>query len=82
MVWGAASFENDTARAWFDTVEEAPEPGAVMAAAIDDALSDAEFLEVDACCEASAARSSWPPAGHPSSRRPDHVHDWAQTHPH
>jgi hypothetical protein len=31
--WGAASFENDTASDWFYTVEEAPDPGAVMAAA-------------------------------------------------
>jgi hypothetical protein len=37
--WGVASFENDAAGDWFLIVEEAPDPGAVMAAAIDDVLS-------------------------------------------
>ncbi|WP_414641070.1 DUF4259 domain-containing protein, partial [Actinospica sp.] len=45
--WGVASFENDAAGDWFLMVEEAPDPGAVMASAIDDVVSAAEFLEVD-----------------------------------
>jgi hypothetical protein len=53
--WGVASFENDAAGDWFLLVEEAPDPGAVMASAIDDVVSAAECLEVDACCEAIAA---------------------------
>ena len=52
---GVASFENDAAGDWFLTVEEAPDPGAVMAAAIDDVLSAPEYVEVDSCCEAIAA---------------------------
>jgi Domain of unknown function (DUF4259) len=35
--WGAASFENETAADWFYLVEEAPDPGAVIVAALDDA---------------------------------------------
>lgn len=56
--WGVASFENDAAGDWFLLVEEAPDPGAVMASAIDDVLSAAEYLEVDLCCEAIAPRNS------------------------
>jgi hypothetical protein len=37
------------------TVEEAQDPGAVMAAAIDEALGAADAPEADACCEAIAA---------------------------
>ncbi len=81
--WGAASFENDTASDWFYTVEEAPDPGAVMAAAIDDALSTAECLEVDACCEAIAAAELCAAcAGHPPSRLPDRIQAWVEAHPH
>ena len=54
--WGVASFENDAAGEWFLLVEEALDPGAVMASAIDEVLSAAKFLEVGLCCEALAAR--------------------------
>lgn len=40
--WGAASFDNDTASDWFYAMEEAPDPGAVMAEALDEALSAAD----------------------------------------
>ena len=53
--WGVASFENDAAGDWFLLVEAAPDPGAVMASAIDGVLSAAEYLDVDLCCEAIAA---------------------------
>lgn len=53
--WGAASFENDAARDWFLLVEEASDPGAVMASAIEDVLSAAEHLDADLCSEAIAA---------------------------
>jgi hypothetical protein len=39
--WGVASFENNAAGDWFLLVEEAPDPGAVMAAAIDEAIGAA-----------------------------------------
>lgn len=60
--WGVASVENDAAGDWFLTVEEAPDPSAVMAAAIDDVLSAAEYLEVDLCVRRSLPRSSAPVA--------------------
>jgi hypothetical protein len=81
--WGVASFENDAAGEWFLLVEEAPDPGAVMAAAIDEALSAAEFLEVDLCCEAIAAAELCACcAGQPPDRLPDNVYGWVQANPH
>jgi hypothetical protein len=81
--WGAASFENDTASDWFFVVEEAPDPGAVMAAAIDDALSEAGYLEADVCCEAIAAAELCAAcAGQLPPRLPDHVLAWVQAHAH
>jgi hypothetical protein len=52
---GVASFENEAAGDWLLLVEEAPDPGAVMASAIDDVIRAAEFLKVDVCCQAIAA---------------------------
>lgn len=81
--WGVASFENDTAGEWFLLVEEAPEPGAVMASAIDEVLSAAEFLEVDLCCEAIAAAELCACcAGQLPDRLPDNVYCWVQANPH
>jgi hypothetical protein len=81
--WGVASFENDAADDWFYSVEEAPDPGAVMAAAIDDALSSADYLEVDLCCAAIAAAELCACcAGQWAAQLPDHVRSWVQTHPH
>lgn len=53
--WGVASFDNDAAADWFLLVQEAVDPGAVMASAMNDALSAPEHLEGDASCEAIAA---------------------------
>ena len=81
--WGVASFDNDTACDWFYTVEEAQDPGAVMAAAMDDLLSAAEDIEVDQCREAIAAAELCAScAGQLAARLPDHILVWVQTHPH
>jgi hypothetical protein len=81
--WGVASFENEVAGEWFLLVEEAPEPGAVMASSIDEALGSAEFLEVDMCCEAIAAAELCACcAGQLPDRLPDNVYGWVQTNPH
>lgn len=81
--WGIASFENDAAGEWFLLVEEASDPGAVMAAAIDEALSAAGFLDADLCCEAIAAAELCACcAGQMAERLPDNVHRWVQANPH
>jgi hypothetical protein len=81
--WGVASFENDAAGDWFLVVEEAPDPGAVMAAAIDDVLSAADELDVDLCCEAIAAAELCACcAGQLPERLPDNVEGWVQENPH
>lgn len=81
--WGVASFENDAAGEWFLTVEEAPDPGAVMAAALDDVLSAPACPEVDACCEAIAAAELCACcAGQVADRLPDNVQFWVQANPH
>jgi Domain of unknown function (DUF4259) len=81
--WGTASFENDHASDWFLVVEEAIEPGDVIALALDAALGDAEYLGLDAACEAiAAAELSASCAGHPPDRLPDHVRRWVDGHPH
>ena len=81
--WGVASFENDAAGEWFLLVEEAPEPGGVIASAIDEALSAAEFLEVDLCCEAIAAAELCACcAGQLPDRLPDNVYGWVHANPH
>ncbi|MDQ6835770.1 MAG: DUF4259 domain-containing protein [Actinomycetota bacterium] len=81
--WGAASFENDPARAWFLLVEEAVDPGAVIGSAVDDALGEADCLAVDGSCEAiAAAELSASCAGNAPSRLPDRVRLWIESHPH
>jgi hypothetical protein len=81
--WGVAGFENDAASDWFLLVEEAPDPGVVMASAIDDVLSAAEFLEADVCCEAIAAAELCACcAGLLPNRLPDNVDGWVQANPH
>jgi hypothetical protein len=82
-VWGTASFENDPASDWFLRVEEAVEPGAVIASALDAAVGHADYLGLDAACEAiAAAELSASCAGHPPDRLPDHVRRWVDGHPH
>jgi hypothetical protein len=81
--WGAASFENDAAAEWFLLVEEAPDPGAVMATAIDDVLGAGEEPELDPCCEAIAAAELLACcAGQLPDRLPDNVKGWVQTNSH
>ena len=81
--WGVASFENDAAGEWFLLVEEAPDPGAIMASAIDEVLGAAEYLEVDLCREAIAAAELCACcAGQPPDRLPDNVYGWVQANPH
>ncbi len=54
-----------------------------MASAIDDVLSDAEFLEVDLCCEAIAAAELCACcAGQLPNRLPDNVDAWVQVNHH
>lgn len=81
--WGVGSFENDAAAEWFLRVEEAADPGAVMAAAFDDVLSAAEEPELDASCEAIAAAELFACcAGQLPERLPDSVSRWVQANPH
>jgi hypothetical protein len=82
-IWGTATFENDPASDWFLLVEEAVEPGEVIASALDTATGDADYLALDAACEAiAAAELSASCAGHAPDRLPDGVRRWAEGHPH
>jgi hypothetical protein len=75
MTWSVRT----TRPRWFLLVEEAPDPGAAQASAIDDVLSAAGDLDVDVCCEAVAAAELCAGcAGH----LPDNVHGWVQVNPH
>ena len=81
--WGAASFENDPAADWFLLVEEAVDPGGVIASAVDSAVGESEHLGLAGSCEAiAAAELSASCAGHASPRLPDNVRFWVETHPH
>lgn len=81
--WGAASFENDPARDWFLLVEEAVDPGVVIASALDGAVGEPQCLNLDESSEAiAAAELSASCAGHASARLPDNVSYWVETHPH
>jgi hypothetical protein len=81
--WGVASFENEAAAEWFLVVEEAPDPGAVMAEAIDEALGAPDELGVDACSEAIAAAELCACcAGQSPAALPDRVQAWAQANRH
>ena len=78
-----ASFENDPASDWFLLVEEAVDPGVVIASALDGAVGEPEYLGLDESCEAlAAAELSASCAGHASARLPDNVRYWVDTHPH
>ena len=81
--WGTASFENDPASDWFLLVEEAVEPGEVIASALDTALGDADHLGLGAAWEAIAAAELLAScAGHAPNRLPDDVRRWVDGHPH
>lgn len=81
--WGVESFENAAATDWFLLVEEAQDPGALMAAAIDEVLGSAEAPEVDLCCEAIAAAELCACcAGQLAERLPDNIQAWIEENPH
>ena len=81
--WGVTSFENDAAGDWFLLVEEAPDPGAVMASTLDDALSAAEILDADSSSEALAAAELCACcAGQLPERLPDNIDAWVQENRH
>jgi hypothetical protein len=81
--WGAASFENDPASDWFLRVEEAVDPGEVIASSLDSAVGESEYLGLDESCVAiAAAELSASCAGHASDRLPDNVRAWVGAHPH
>jgi hypothetical protein len=81
--WGVASFENDHASDWFCLLEEAVDPGMVIASAVDHAVAEADRLDLDASCAAiAAAELSASCAGHGPFRLPDDVQRWVSTHPH
>jgi uncharacterized protein DUF4259 len=81
--WGTASFENEPANDWFLLVEEAVDPGEVIASTLDTALGDADYLGFDTACEAiAAAELSASCAGHAPERMPDDVRRWVEDHPH
>ena len=59
------------------------DPGAVIASAIDHALGEADYLELDASCEAiAAAELSASCAGQAPARLPDRVRGWVDANPH
>ena len=75
--WGTGSFQNDPARDWFSAVEEAVEPGTVIAAALDDALAEADHLELDPASTAIAGAELLAScAGQPADDLPDQVRRW------
>jgi hypothetical protein len=81
--WGTGSFENDSASDWFYLVEEAVEPGGVIASALDDALAEADYLELDSACAAIAAAELLAScAGVAADDLPDHIRRWVSEHPH
>jgi hypothetical protein len=81
--WAATSFENEAARDWFYAVEEAVDPGATIASALDRALAEADYLDPELAREAiAAAELSASCAGRVPEHLPDDVRRWAQTHPH
>jgi len=55
----------------------------VIASALDHALADADYLDLDASCEAIAANElSASCAGQAPARLPDRVQRWVDTNPH
>jgi Domain of unknown function (DUF4259) len=81
--WGTGSFQNDSANDWFYTVEEAVEPGLVIASALDEALAEAGYLELDSASAAIAgAELAASCAGQVPDDLPDHIRRWVTEHPH
>ena len=80
--WGRGSCENDPAIEWFHLLEEAIDPGAMIAGALDDALSEPDEVDLELACAAiAAAELSASAAGRTPERLPDGVRRWVETHP-
>ena len=82
--WGPTSFEQRSRKrlvpAW---LEEAVDPGELIASTLDTALSDADYLGLDTAFEAiAAAELSACCAGQTPDRLPDGVRRWVDYHPH
>jgi len=78
--WGTGSFQNDSASDWFYTVEEAVDPGLVIASALDDALAEAGYLELDSASAAIAGGELLAScAGQAADDLPDHIRWWSRT---
>ena len=68
---------------WFYLVEEAVDPGPVIESALDDALAEADHLELDAAYAAvAAAELAASCAGEVADNLPDHIRRWVSEHPH
>lgn len=81
--WGTGSFQNDSASDWFYTVEEAVDPGLVIASALDDALAEAGYLELDSASAAIAGGELLAScAGQAADDLPDHIRWWVTDHSH
>ena len=81
--WGTGSFQNDSASDWFYSVEEAVEPGLVIASALDQALAEAGYLELDPAAAAIAAAELLAScAGRVADDLPDHIRRWVTEHSH
>jgi Domain of unknown function (DUF4259) len=81
--WGTGSFQNDSASDWFYTVEEAVEPGLVISSALDDALAETGYLELDSASAAIAAAELLAScAGQAPHDLPDHIRRWVMEHSH
>jgi hypothetical protein len=68
--WAPTSFENDAANDWFYAVEEAVDPGATIASALDHALGEADYLDLAPSCEAIRGRRIVCLLCRPSARTP------------
>jgi hypothetical protein len=80
---GNTKFREGAAGEWFLVVEEAVDPGSVIAETLDAALAEAEQLELELARQAvAAAELAASCAGHPGEQLPDHILIWTQTHPH
>ncbi len=81
--WGTGSFQNDSASDWFHAVGEAKDPGLVIALALDDALAEADYLELDPASTAIAGAELLAScAGQTADDLPDHIRRWVTEHSH
>ena len=80
---GHREFQHDSATDWSYTVEEAGEPGLVIASALDDALAEPDYLELDPASTAIAGAELLAScAGQAADDLPDHIRRWVTEHSH